>query len=90
MTTIIEYTDAKPPQNLYPDRILSPSHPDSCCLLRMEQIGEPLVEGSWVYHYKRCRQCGFSVRVVVKQLPDDHLFRSLRSFFQQLSVAGLE
>ena len=87
MPTIIEYTNTKPPQNLYPDRIVSPPRPATCCTLNMEQIGEPLVEGSWLYHYKRCRQCGFSVRLVVKQLPDQQLFRTLQTIFREMSFA---
>ena len=78
MPTIVEYTDTKSPQNQYPHRIISPSHASPCCFSNMAEIG-PGVEGDhWVYRYKRCGACGFTVRLVVRALPDAALVASLR------------
>ena len=32
----------------------------------------------WVYLYKRCRACGFTVRLVVRAIPDAGLLASVR------------
>jgi hypothetical protein len=78
MPTIVEYTDTQSPRNQYPQHIISPSHAGPCCFSAMEAIG-PEVQGEhWVYRYKRCRACGFTVRVVVRALPDRALVASLR------------
>lgn len=78
MATIVEYTDAKFPQNLYPKRIISPSHSSPCCFSEMEEIGPVQRDGHWEYRYKRCRKCGFSLRVILRALPDERLLRDLR------------
>ena len=83
-TTIIEYSDTRRPQNRYPARIVSPSRSGSCCFLDMETLGEPLREGQWVYQYKRCTTCGYAVRLIVRQVPDEALIAELR---QTLAVA---
>ncbi len=78
MATIVEYTDRKKPQNLYPERIISPSHSNPCCFSDMEDVGEPLQDGRWVFQYRRCQRCGFAVRVIVRELPDETLIKQLR------------
>ncbi len=78
MPTIVEYTDQKQPENLYPMRIISPPHSGRCCFSDMEEIGELQREGRWEYMYKRCRKCGFAVRVIVRELPDEALLADLR------------
>lgn len=78
MATIVEYTDQKAPQNLYPERIISPSRSGSCCFSDMEEIGTSQEEGRWVYQYNRCRKCGFAVRVILRELPDESLVAELR------------
>ncbi len=78
MATIVEYTDKKAPQNLYPERIISPSRSTACCFTDMEEIGTPQQDGNWVYQYKRCRGCGFTVRVIVREIPNEALIRELR------------
>jgi hypothetical protein len=78
MPTIVEYTDTKFPVNQYPERIISPSRSGPCCLSETEEIG-PVEHGDhWVYRYKRCRTCGFTVRVVLREIPDEALVASLR------------
>ncbi len=78
MSTIVEYTDARPPENLYPTRIISPSRSGPCCFTDMEEIGDLHREARWEYVYGRCRKCGFAVRVIVRQLPDDALVGELQ------------
>jgi len=68
METIVEYTDTKVPLNQYPHRIISPSQSGPCCFSETEAVG-PVEHGDrWVYRYKRCRACGFTVRVVLREV----------------------
>ncbi len=78
MPTIVEYTDQKHPENRYPTRIISPPHSGPCCFSDMEEIGDIQTEGNWEYVYKRCRTCGFAVRVIVRERPDEALLQELR------------
>lgn len=78
MPTIIEYTDTKEPRNLFPERIVSPMYSAPCCFSDMEQVGEAQKEGRWIYTYKRCRRCGFTVRSILRALPDASLIASLQ------------
>ncbi len=78
MATIIEYTDRKTPQNQYPDRIISPPRSSPCCFTDMEEIGTSRQEVRWVYAYKRCKTCGFAVRVILRHIPDEALVTELR------------
>jgi hypothetical protein len=82
MPTIVEYTDKKQPENLYPTRIISPPHSAPCCFSDMEEIGGLQRERNWEYTYKRCRTCGFAVRVIVRELPDETLVTELRKILQ--------
>ena len=79
MPTIVKYTDTQPPRNQYPHRIISPAQAGRCCFSAMEEIGPEVHGDHWVYRYKRCRTCGFAVRVVVRALPDAALLASLRA-----------
>jgi len=78
MGTIVEYTDQKPPANRYPRRIVSPSRSGPCCFSATEELGTPQEDARWVYQYRRCRQCGFAVRVILHEIPDAALIASLR------------
>ncbi len=78
MPTIVEYTDKKRPENRYPQRIISPLHSGPCCFSHMEEIGDLQREGNWEYTYKRCPTCGFALRVIVRELPDEALVAELR------------
>lgn len=82
MPTIVEYTDTKEPRNQYPARIISPSRSGACCFSDMQTIGEPQREGRWSYGYKRCRQCGFTVRVILREVPDEALITELRHILE--------
>lgn len=85
MPTIVEYTDAIPPQNQFPDRIVSPSHSGSCCFTHMEALGTPQADGRWVSQYKRCCRCGFAVRVILEVLPDEDAITTLRATLARIS-----
>jgi hypothetical protein len=78
MPTIVEYADTKVPLNRYPHRIISPSHSSPCCFSDTEEIGPEAHGDHWVYRYKRCRVCGFTVRVVLRTIPDAALLASVR------------
>jgi hypothetical protein len=78
MATIVEYSDGKRPINRYPERIISPARAHDCCFTDMEAIGQPQMDDRWVYQYKRCRQCGFAVREIVRTIPDARLAAELR------------
>ena len=43
-----------------------------------EEIGPEEHGDHWVYRYKRCRVCGFTVRVVLRTIPDAALLASVR------------
>jgi len=78
MATIVEYTDVKAPQNRYPTRIISPAHAKPCCFTDLAEVGPAQQDGRWESQYKRCRQCGFTVRMIVRELPDAPLIGELR------------
>ncbi|MFB3819795.1 MAG: hypothetical protein ACE147_19230 [Candidatus Methylomirabilales bacterium] len=82
MATIVEYTDTKTPRNQYPDRIISPPRSGACCFSEMEPVGDPQREGNWLYSYKRCRRCGFAVRVILREVPDEALIAELRHILE--------
>jgi hypothetical protein len=80
----VEYTDTQAPRNQYPYRIISPAHSIPCCVATMEEIGPEAQGAHWVYRSKRCRACGFTVRLVVRALPAAALLPSRR---KALSIA---
>jgi hypothetical protein len=78
MATIVEYTDRKEPENLYPCRIISPQRSKSCCFSDMEEIGTSQQDGRCLYQYKRCRKCGFTVRLILGEIADEALLSEVR------------
>ncbi len=64
MKAIVEYTSARNPANLYPEKIISPPSPSACCAVAMEQVGEVQWDGVWPFVYRRCATCGYTVRRV--------------------------
>jgi hypothetical protein len=78
MPTIVEYTDEKMAANRYPEHIVSPLRSSPCCFSTMEELGEEEQEGRWIYRYRRCATCGYTVRLIVRQLPDTALIDELR------------
>ena len=69
MTNIVEYDERRATLNAYPDRIISPPHPSECCFSGMEQVGDVEEDGSWLFIYKRCRTCGYTVRHFLMMSP---------------------
>lgn len=78
MATIVKYTDQKPPANRFPHQIISPPRAGVCCFSDMEELGTPQEDARWVYQYRRCRQCGYAVRVILREIPDAVLVADLR------------
>lgn len=78
MPTIVQYTDRNPPENRYPHRIVSPPRSSPCCFSDMADVGGATREADWEYRYRRCRTCGFTVRVIVRPIVDEALLASLR------------
>ena len=83
MRTIIEYSGTKEPENQYPEWIISPPRSGLCCFREMEEIGVPQEDRNCVFRYKRCRTCGFSVREIIRCLPDPALADELREILQK-------
>ncbi len=81
MPTIVTYTDAQPPLNHFPRRIVSPTCPGPCCFSAVENLGRVQREGHWEYAYRRCRTCGFTVPVIVRYLADRTEIASLQKLF---------
>lgn len=69
MAGIVEYDEQKQAINAYPERIISPPQPGDCCAAGMEQVGNVEEDGSWLYVYKRCRVCGYTVRHFLMMSP---------------------
>jgi len=78
MATIVKYRDRGASKNQFPKRIISPSRQSVCCFSDMEEIGEAQQEGRWVFQYRRCRTCGFTVRLILREIPDADLLEELR------------
>ncbi len=89
MATIVEYTNQKPPSNQYPQRIVSPARSGPCCFTDMEDVGTPQENGHWVFQYKRCRTCGFALRVILRELPDVALIADLRKILATAFVRNV-
>lgn len=88
MASIVEYTDHKSPRNEYPTRIISPVRSGPCCFSAMEDLGGTEQEERWVFRYKRCQRCGFTVRVIVRELVDERLHADLRETLRTTFVRG--
>ena len=74
----VECSYQKLSENRYPSRIISPPRSGPCCFSGMEELGTPQEDARWVYQYRRCRRCGFAVRVILREIPDAALIASLR------------
>ncbi len=83
MVTIVEYTDRKPARNLYPVRIISPTRAAACCFVEMEDVGPCDTAGQWLFRYRRCRQCGFTVPSVVRPIPETLVLAELREVLRR-------
>ena len=88
MATIVEYTTRKRAENAYPIRIVSPPVPQACCYRNMERVGEIETDEGRTYFYRRCRQCGYTVRhfpipVLPERLAEGIDFRALVEIFAE-------
>jgi len=83
MATIVEYSDSKGPRNDYPARIVSPTRPSRCCSGGLGVVGAPQVDGQWLYEYRRCPTCGFTVRKIVQRLPDLQAITALQEALRE-------
>ena len=81
MPTIVTYTDTAPPLNHFPRRIISPTRSGACCFSAMEHLGAVRREERWEYAYRRCPVCGFTVREIVRYLPDKEQIAKLQGVF---------
>lgn len=86
MPTIVTYTDREPASNRYPQQIVSPSRPKSCCFTDMEELGFAHREDRWEFQYRRCRRCGFTVRALLREIPDAALAAELRQILTNAFV----
>ncbi len=77
--TIVEYTDHKPSAVDFPNRIVSPTHANPCCFSCMKPVGTIQREGRWEYQYRRCSTCGYTVRFVLREVPDAALIKDLQN-----------
>jgi len=89
MATIVEYIDQKPPENRYPHRIISPPRSGACCYSHMEALGDPQEDERSVFQYRRCRQCGFALRVILREIPNAALVASLRESLAHAFVRNI-
>jgi hypothetical protein len=44
----------------------------------MEDMGRATREAHWEYRYRRCLTCGFTVRLILRPIPDEALLGDLR------------
>jgi hypothetical protein len=87
--TIVHYTDQEAPRNEYPLRIVSPPRPGRCCDSQMQAIGDVQDDGTAVFQYRGCPQCGFTVRRVLAQRPDPVLAAELRVLLERAFMRNL-
>ncbi len=88
MPTMVEYRDSTPPVNEYPHRIVSPTRPGPCCFHSMAFVSTELAEGFTVFRYKRCLRCGYTVRRILREVPDPALVEALRHDLASRALAG--
>ena len=89
MATIVEYTDHKPATNLFPQRIVSPVRLGPCRFTDLEELGGPQEDSRWVFQNRRCKECVFAVRVILRELPDAALAAELRMILANAFVRNV-
>jgi hypothetical protein len=55
----------------------------------MDSLGVPEPEGGWIFEYRRCRVCGFTVRLFLRYVPDDTDCTDLRRRLNQCRLSGV-
>lgn len=91
--SIVQYTDRAVPSSESAARIVSPPRPAACCAFDMVNIGAPQEESGWLFQYRRCQRCGFTVRRILREVPDKALLAQLRralarSFVRETGASG--
>ncbi len=89
MPTIVTYSDTHPPVDHFPDCISSPTHASPCCTANMDTLGHLGREDRFEYTYRRCRTCGFTVRGIVRYLPDERRLADLRRLLATTLTKGM-
>ena len=88
LQTVVTYSDTVPPAVEFGPRtagepltllsVVSPTREAPCCSSHTVVIGTIVANRRFSYQYSRCTVCGFTVRQVVKALPDPELVAQLR------------
>jgi len=55
----------------------------------VEELGTPQKDERWVYQYRRCRRCGFTVRVILREIPDATLIAHLREGMAHMFIRNV-
>jgi len=55
----------------------------------MEEVGLAHRDERWEFQYRRCRQCGFTVRVLLREIPDTALAAELRQILTNAFVRNV-
>jgi hypothetical protein len=84
MPTIVTYTDSQPPLNQFPQRIISPTQSGSCCSSDMEDLETVHRDERFEYAYRRCRTCGFTVRMIIRPVPDQERIAAVQKLFSTI------
>ena len=82
MSSIVQYRTDKPPANRWPKVIISPPGPSACCATMMDRVGDVQQDGRYLFQYRRCVRCGYTVKAAVRAIPDLQLVRSLQDDFR--------
>ena len=77
MPSLVPYTDQQPPTNRYLYQIIPPPRAGVCCVSAMAWL-DARRDVRGVYQDRRCRRCGFTVRVLLREIPNTALATTLR------------
>jgi len=67
---MVTYTDEHPPTTRYRHQLIAPPRAGVCCVSAMEWLDAPQRDVRGVYQDRCCRRCGFTVRVILRELRD--------------------
>ena len=77
MPSLVPYTDQEPPTNRYRHQLIAPPRAGVCCVSAMAWL-DARRDVRGVYQDRRCRRCGFTVRVLRHEIPDTTRVATLR------------
>jgi len=55
----------------------------------MQAVGPAEQDGRWIFEYRRCRTCGFTVRAFLRYVPDEGRLAELRRRLQACRLWGV-